>query len=169
MQDVFISGKPHYRGTEQQIDRFFRFTGQFDVHFDHIAVGGDLPVELDGQFRIFQQKNPVIAAAENPFGGDAVSFSVKRFSGKFRPAFITQSIFHPVDFQTVFPAGAAGGIAGGIGEKYIRLYGPERMVYGTDYPLWDPVTETKRFFNLKLTDAEFEQICHKTAENFLNL
>ncbi len=57
----------------------------------------------------------------------------------------------------------------GVGEKYIRLYGPERMVYGTDYPLWDPVNEVRRFFSLKLTDTEFEQICHKTAENFLML
>ena len=57
----------------------------------------------------------------------------------------------------------------GVAEKYIRMYGTQRMVFGTDYPLWDPVTETKRFFSLKLSDTEFEQICHKTAEDFLSL
>ena len=57
----------------------------------------------------------------------------------------------------------------GVAEKYIRSYGPERMAYGTDYPLWDPVTEVNRFSQLKLTDEEFEQIFHKTAERILNL
>ena len=57
----------------------------------------------------------------------------------------------------------------GVAEKYIRAYGVERMAFGTDYPLWDPVVETKRFQQLKLTDDEFDQIGHKTAERILNL
>ncbi len=57
----------------------------------------------------------------------------------------------------------------GEAEKYIRHYGAERLAYGTDYPLWDPVTEVKRFMQLKLTDDEFEQIAHKTAEEILKL
>ena len=57
----------------------------------------------------------------------------------------------------------------GVAEKYINAYGPERMAFGTDYPLWDPVAETERFFRLKLTDEQFEQIGHKTAERFLGL
>jgi predicted TIM-barrel fold metal-dependent hydrolase len=57
----------------------------------------------------------------------------------------------------------------GVAERYIRAYGPERMAFGTDYPLWDPVTETERFFRLRLTDEEFDQIGHKTAERFLKL
>ena len=51
----------------------------------------------------------------------------------------------------------------GEAEKYIRAYGPERMLFGTDFPLWNPVEETQRFLKLKLTDAEFEQIGSKTA------
>lgn len=50
---------------------------------------------------------------------------------------------------------------------YIRRYGPERLVYGTDFPLWDPVTEVKRFLSLGLTDAEVEQIGWKTAAAIL--
>lgn len=57
----------------------------------------------------------------------------------------------------------------GVAEKYIRMYGPERMAFGTDYPLWDPVAETKRFMQLRLTDDEFDQIGHKTVERFLEL
>ena len=57
----------------------------------------------------------------------------------------------------------------GIAEKFINIYGAERMAFGTDYPLWDPVVETKRFLQLKLTDEQFDQIGHKTVEAFLNL
>jgi predicted TIM-barrel fold metal-dependent hydrolase len=57
----------------------------------------------------------------------------------------------------------------GVAEEYIGRYGAERMAYGTDYPLWDPVTEVAAFKKLKLTDEQFEQIAHKTAERFLGL
>lgn len=57
----------------------------------------------------------------------------------------------------------------GVAEKYIRAFGAERMAFGTDYPLWDPVKETKRFQQLKLTEEEFEQIGHKTVERILCL
>lgn len=57
----------------------------------------------------------------------------------------------------------------GVAEKYIRHYGAERFVYGSDFPMWDPVTEMARFLKLKLTDGEFEQIAHITAENLLNV
>ena len=57
----------------------------------------------------------------------------------------------------------------GVAERYINLYGAERMAYGTDYPLWDPVVEVERFLKLKLTDDQLEQIAHKTAEQFLGL
>ena len=57
----------------------------------------------------------------------------------------------------------------GDAEKYIRAYGCDRMAYGTDYPLWDPVQEVQRFLQLRLTDEEKEQIAHKTAERFLGI
>ena len=60
-------------------------------------------------------------------------------------------------------------MAPGEAERYINDYGAERMCYGTDYPLWNPVTEVERFKRLKLTDEQFEQLAHKTAERILNL
>ena len=57
----------------------------------------------------------------------------------------------------------------GVAEDYIGRYGAERMAYGTDYPLWDPVHEVNAFRRLKLTDDQFEQIAHKTAQRFLGL
>ena len=57
----------------------------------------------------------------------------------------------------------------GVAEKYINSYGAARMAYGTDYPLWDPVKEVEAFLKLKLTDEQFDQIFHKTAEQMLEL
>ncbi len=53
--------------------------------------------------------------------------------------------------------------------KRIRRYGAQRLLYGTDFPLWDPVEEVKRFLSLPLTDEEFALICHENAESFLGL
>lgn len=57
----------------------------------------------------------------------------------------------------------------GVAESYINRYGADRFVYGSDYPMWDPSVEMQRFLRLKLTDEQFEQIAHKTAENILKL
>ena len=57
----------------------------------------------------------------------------------------------------------------GVAEHYVNQYGAERLAFGTDYPMWDPEVETKRFFDLKLTESQFEQIAHKTAERILKL
>jgi predicted TIM-barrel fold metal-dependent hydrolase len=54
-------------------------------------------------------------------------------------------------------------------EKYIRAFGAERMAFGSDYPLWNPVVETERFLKLNLTGEQFEQIAHKTAQRILGL
>lgn len=54
-------------------------------------------------------------------------------------------------------------------EWYINHYGAERLAYGTDYPLWNPATEAERFRRLRLSDEQFEQIAHKTAERILKL
>lgn len=57
----------------------------------------------------------------------------------------------------------------GVAEKYINAYGAERMAFGSDYPLWDPVVEMNRFMGLKLTMDQKEQIGWKTAARLLNL
>ena len=60
-------------------------------------------------------------------------------------------------------------MAPGEAEHYINLYGAERMAFGTDYPVWDPVEEVERFLRLDLTAQQQEQIAWKTAAAFLKL
>ena len=42
--------------------------------------------------------------------------------------------------------------------RIIRDYGVENALYGTDYPMWSPVGERRRFDALPLTEAEREKI-----------
>ena len=57
----------------------------------------------------------------------------------------------------------------GLPETYINRYGAERFVYGSDYPMWNPEVEMQRSLQLELTDDQFQQIAHKTAEELLQL
>jgi predicted TIM-barrel fold metal-dependent hydrolase len=57
----------------------------------------------------------------------------------------------------------------GVAEKFINIYGAERMAFGTDYPLWDPVKEVERFLQLKLLPEQMEQLAWKTAANLLKV
>ncbi len=57
----------------------------------------------------------------------------------------------------------------GVAEKFINHYGADRFVYGSDFPMWNPVDEMRRFRRLKLTDRQFEQISHETAEYLLGI
>ena len=52
--------------------------------------------------------------------------------------------------------------------KYIHGYGAERILFGTDFPLWSPVDEVSRFGKLHLTENEFERIAYKNALAILN-
>ena len=51
--------------------------------------------------------------------------------------------------------------------ELIRLYGADRLMFGSDYPMWHPVKEYESFMKLDLTDDEREMIlCKNAAEVF---
>ena len=51
--------------------------------------------------------------------------------------------------------------------ELIHIHGPERILFGSDYPMWSPVEEIERFLLNDLTDTERELICWRNAERFL--
>lgn len=53
------------------------------------------------------------------------------------------------------------------GAQIIHRYGVDRVFFGTDYPMWAPDDELKRFMALPLTDEEREKILHANLEQFL--
>ncbi len=54
-------------------------------------------------------------------------------------------------------------------QHYINAYGADRLLFGTDYPLWNPVIETERFMKIKMSDNGREKIAYKNAERILGL
>ena len=51
----------------------------------------------------------------------------------------------------------------------IRRYSRDRVLFGTDFPMWNPAEELERFLALGLTDGEQEKILHENAEDLLGL
>lgn len=51
----------------------------------------------------------------------------------------------------------------------IREYGAERVLFGTDYPMWDPREEMERFNSLELTEVERELILYKNAAKLFGI
>ncbi|MDR2049936.1 MAG: amidohydrolase family protein [Treponema sp.] len=52
-------------------------------------------------------------------------------------------------------------------EELIRIYGAERILFGSDYPIWDPGECLEEFLELKLSSAEQERILSGTALEIL--
>jgi predicted TIM-barrel fold metal-dependent hydrolase len=48
----------------------------------------------------------------------------------------------------------------------IRHFGPDRVLFGTDFPMWTPKTELERFFALGLPEADGRRILY---DNFATL
>lgn len=48
--------------------------------------------------------------------------------------------------------------------EIIHRYGSDRVIYGTDFPMFSPEVEIERLMNLSLTDEEYEMILSKNAK-----
>lgn len=52
-------------------------------------------------------------------------------------------------------------------EKYIEGYGYERVFFGSDYPVEDPIYQTRVIEKLSFSDDVKEKIAYKNAERFM--
>lgn len=52
---------------------------------------------------------------------------------------------------------------------FIDHYGIDRFFFGTDFPMWEPEDELKRFLNLGLSEEENEMIFHRNFEDFFGI
>jgi predicted TIM-barrel fold metal-dependent hydrolase len=55
------------------------------------------------------------------------------------------------------------------GQELIRLYGADRMVFGTDFPMWGHKQELERFYALGLTEEENRRILYQNACEVLKM
>ena len=54
-------------------------------------------------------------------------------------------------------------------KKYIKAYGADKVLFGTDYPMWDASEELDRLFSLGLEDREYEMILSENLERLLGI
>lgn len=54
-------------------------------------------------------------------------------------------------------------------EELIRKFGTDRVMFGTDYPMWNAVEELERFRRLSLTPEEQQDILYNNAARLLGL
>jgi predicted TIM-barrel fold metal-dependent hydrolase len=48
-------------------------------------------------------------------------------------------------------------------EELIGIYGAERFLFGSDYPMWDPAAELEQLCSLNIPDSDKELILYKNA------
>lgn len=69
-----------------------------------------------------------------------------------------------VDCSSSFPFISAQKV-----KSLIRGYGADRVLFGTDYPMWEPQTEIDALLSLDLTDGEYEMIFSENAKKLFAL
>ncbi len=53
--------------------------------------------------------------------------------------------------------------------ELIKLYGADRLMFGSDFPMWDPVSEYESFMKFELTDEEREKILWRNAAKVFDI
>lgn len=57
-----------------------------------------------------------------------------------------------------------------VGRRHMRelihLWGVDRVMYGSDYPMWDPATELNEMLHCDLTDDELDKVLYLNAQAF---
>lgn len=53
--------------------------------------------------------------------------------------------------------------------EIVKTYGADRVLFGTDYPMWDPSEELARFNAIPLTEEERQQVLWKNADRLFGL
>jgi len=57
-----------------------------------------------------------------------------------------------------------------MGIKFaIEYYGIDRVMYGSDYPCWDPATALALIEEIGLSDADLDKLLYRNAQRILGL
>ena len=53
--------------------------------------------------------------------------------------------------------------------RFIDAIGPDRLIFGTDFPMWSPKEELNRFFSLGLSESDQQKILYGNFMKLLGL
>lgn len=54
-------------------------------------------------------------------------------------------------------------------QELVRIYGTDRILFGSDFPMWNPAKEYADFASLDFTKEEYANMTWHNAERFLNM
>ncbi len=54
-------------------------------------------------------------------------------------------------------------------KELIMVYGTNRVLFGTDYPMWEPQSEIERFMQIELTQKQREDIFYNNAARLFDI
>jgi predicted TIM-barrel fold metal-dependent hydrolase len=54
-------------------------------------------------------------------------------------------------------------------KELIMAYGTDKVLFGTDYPMWEPEIEFEKFMQIDLTEQEREDILYNNAAKLFNI
>ena len=54
-------------------------------------------------------------------------------------------------------------------KKIIMAYGTDRVLFGTDYPMWEPKSEVEKFMKIELTTEEREDVLWNNASQLFGI
>lgn len=78
-------------------------------------------------------------------------------------------ILHKYDNITVDTSSSLYQLSPEAARHIIRLYGSERVMFGTDYPMWPVAKELEYMKALELTDEEYENVYWRTCSRLFGL
>ena len=56
-----------------------------------------------------------------------------------------------------------------VAKKLVYTYGVDKVLFGTDYPMWDPTDELERFFKIGLSEEENKKIFAGNAKKLFGI
>ena len=62
-----------------------------------------------------------------------------------------------------------GFIGAALAETYIRRFDVNKILFGTDYPMWSPKDELSALLAMNFSEAEYEKIFHQNAEKLYGI
>lgn len=60
-------------------------------------------------------------------------------------------------------------IAPSVAREFIDAYGIDKVMFGTDYPMWNPKEEVERFMKIELSEEERQKILYDNAAKLLGI
>ncbi len=60
-------------------------------------------------------------------------------------------------------------ISSDLAKRLVYTYGSDKVLFGTDYPMWSPTDELERFFKIDLTEEENKKIFSENARKLFGI